>query len=83
MLQSLSSEDVAPLTAKLPLELRGRIGEFIRSMFKVGCHCMFKVGCHCMFKVGFIGSVFKMGCHCWGQGDFGGRMHAARLRHPC
>nr|AWK67834.1 ACL [Dunaliella tertiolecta] len=33
--QDLSSEAVAPLTAKLPLETRGRVGDFIRAMFKV------------------------------------------------
>eukprot|EP00983_Pelagomonas_calceolata_P025834 809444-Pelagomonas_calceolata.AAC.3 len=38
MLQDLSSEAVAPLTAKLPLETRGRVGDFIRAMFKVGLH---------------------------------------------
>ena len=33
--QGLTSEAVAPLTAKLPLELRTKVGEFLRSMFKV------------------------------------------------
>nr|APT69331.1 ATP-citrate lyase small subunit [Dunaliella tertiolecta]APT69333.1 ATP-citrate lyase small subunit [Dunaliella tertiolecta] len=33
--QGLSSDDVAPLTAKLPLELRNKVGDFIQSVFKV------------------------------------------------